>query len=97
MAQLREAPAPFTAGLLVMTRSVQALAARGGLDPTEYLRRHLSGDWGDISEDDRNANARAIVDGDRLFSSYKVSDDLTLWIITEADRSATTLLLPDDY
>jgi hypothetical protein len=97
MAQSRDTHPPFTAGVLVMTRSVQALAARGRLDPTQYLRRHLSGDWGDISQNDRNANAQAIVDGDRLFSSYKVSDDLTLWIITEADRSATTLLLPDDY
>lgn len=97
MAHSPDTPPPFRAGLLVMTRSVQALAAQGRLEPSQYLRRHLSGDWGDISQDDRDANARAIVNGDRLFSSYKIAADLTLWIITEADRSATTLLLPDDY
>lgn len=97
MAHSPDTSPPFRAGLLVMTRSVQALAAQGRLEPSQYLRRHLSGDWGDIGQNDRDANARAIVNGERILSSYKISDDLKLWIITEADRSATTLLLPDDY
>ena len=56
--------------------------------------RHI---WGDVSDADKRANYKAVKDGDRILSSYKSSDGLTFWIITEWDRSATTVLLPDEY
>ena len=61
------------------------------------LLRHLNGDWGDISEADRAANDRAVRDGDRLLSAYHAPDQTRFWILTEADRSVTTVLLPEDY
>lgn len=63
-----------------------------------YLTRHAMGDWGDVSDDDKRANDRALVDGSRIFSAYilPVTGE-KIWIITEADRSKTTFLLPDEY
>jgi len=80
-----------------MTAGVNDLVQRGALNPVPYLRRHLDGDWGDLCDEDRRSNDVALKNGDRLFSSYRVSDDLKLWIITEWDRSVTTLLLPSEY
>jgi hypothetical protein len=88
----------FRAGQLVMTAGVNDLVQRGALNPVPYLRRHLDGDWGDLCDDDRHQNDAALKSGeDRLFSSYRVTNDLKLWIITERDRSVTTLLLPEEY
>ena len=61
------------------------------------LTRHFSGDWGDVDQHDKAANDRALRDGDRLLSAYHAPDGTKFWIITEADRSATTVLLPEDY
>ena len=61
------------------------------------LKRHLSGDWGDVSEDDKQSNDEAVKDGDRILSAYHAPDGTKFWIITESDRSATTFLLPDEY
>jgi hypothetical protein len=92
-------PGPrFNPGQIIMTLGVDELARQGQLNPAPYLRRHLSGDWGDLSDNDRQQNNAALKSGeDRLFSSYQVNPDLKLWIITEWDRSVTTLLLPDEY
>jgi hypothetical protein len=89
----------FEPGRLVMTQSVHYLVEQGHLDPSPYLRRHFSGDWGELPDEDWNSNQRALNTGERLFSSYNVDagDETRLWIITEADRSATTVLLPSDY
>ena len=90
--------ARFSPGQVVMTAGVDELIRQGRLNPTPYLRRHLHGDWGDLSDDDRQLNDTALKSGeDRLFSSYQVTPDLKLWIITEWDRSVTTLLLPSEY
>ena len=90
--------ARFSPGQLVMTIGVDDLVRQGRLNPTPYLRRHLHGDWGDLSDDDRQLNDAALKSGeDRLFSSYQVTPNLKLWIITEWDRSVTTLLLPSEY
>lgn len=62
----------------------------------ELLARHATGDWGDIAEGDKGINEQAIKDGSRIMSVYKL-EDTTLWIITEADRSTTTVLLPSEY
>ena len=90
--------ARFSPGQLVMTIGVDDLVRQGRLNPVPYLRRHLHGDWGDLSDRDRRLNDAALKSGeDRLFSSYQVMPDLKLWIITEWDRSVTTLLLPSEY
>jgi hypothetical protein len=60
------------------------------------LSRHASADWGDLCPEDALANNTALEHGDRLFSAYG-QGDRRIWVITEADRSATTVLLPDDY
>lgn len=87
----------FTGGQLVMTAGVAELIRQGWINPSAYLRRHLSGDWGELSAEDRRSNDDALKSGDRLLSAYQVAPDLKLWIITEWDRSLTTLLLPDEY
>ena len=90
--------ARFSPGQLVMTIGVDDLVRQGRLNPAPFLRRHLHGDWGDLSDDDRELNDAALKSGEnRLFSSYQVTRDLKLWIITEWDRSVTTLLLPSEY
>ena len=61
------------------------------------LKRHAAGDWGDVDEHDRLANERALGDGSRLLSVYYAHNGTKFWIITEADRSSTCVLLPADY
>lgn len=61
------------------------------------LSRHAQGDWGTLDPEDWNANERAMLHGGRLFSRYFSTHNVKFWIITEADRSATTILLPEDY
>lgn len=87
----------FQAGRLLLTEGVHTLAQEGRLHPVPYLHRHLRGDWGDLSHQDRLVNEQALQFGGRLFSSYQIDPDLTLWIITEWHRRATTLLLPSEY
>ncbi|ERY96118.1 hypothetical protein [Pseudomonas aeruginosa] len=88
----------FSPGQVVMTIGVNELVQQGRLNPSSYLRRHLGGDWGDLDDSDKRQNDAALKSGeDRLFSSYQVTPDLKLWIITEWDRSVTTLLLPSEY
>ena len=65
--------------------------------PLEFLSRHLRGDWGDLCPEDKTENELSLKHGFRLLSSYPVSETEKLWIITEADRSVTTLLLPAEY
>ena len=61
------------------------------------LQRHQSGDWGDVCEDDKKENDLALENGIRLFSVYRTPNHIKFWIITEADRSITTVLMPEDY
>ena len=61
------------------------------------LGRHLRGDWGEVGSEDSSANERALVERTRVLSAYRSSDGVRFWIITEADRSLTTVLLPEDY
>ncbi|WP_248746215.1 hypothetical protein [Pseudomonas sp. MWU12-2037] len=86
----------FAPGMIVATRGVQTLIEDENLDPSSYLLRHLEGDWGDVDPEDWQTNQSALEHGERLLSVYKITSDLTLWIITERDRSMTTLLLPDE-
>lgn len=75
----------------------RALTSLNQEDISLGIQRHQAGDWGDLSEEDRLANDRALMACGRLFSSFKASNGTKFWIITEADRSATTVLLPEDY
>jgi hypothetical protein len=68
-----------------------------GESPSGLLERHLAGDWGELDEHDRRENEVSLAHGCRLLSAYNLSNGTRLWIITEADRSATTLLLPSEY
>jgi hypothetical protein len=65
--------------------------------PENLLRRHVSGNWGDVSEEDAKENDFSVKHGFRILSSYKLDTGVTIWIITEADRSATTFLLSSEY
>lgn len=68
------------------------------LNKLAFLQRHLNADWGELVEEDRLQNDEALKNGnDRIFSSYPLPNKEKLWIITEWDKSATTLLLPQDY
>lgn len=84
-------------GQVCMTQGVSDLVAVGRFNPIELLRRHRNGDWGDLCESDKNQNDRAARDGDRVLSAYVIHPSLTVWVITECDRTVTTLLLPSEY
>ena len=61
------------------------------------LQRHVAGDWGEVCAEDKQSNDHALVEGTRILSAYRAADGTKFWIITEADRSVTTVLLPEDY
>jgi hypothetical protein len=87
----------FALGAVVATPgAIEALKEAGQL-PQEFLHRHIRGDWGDLDPHDVQANERAILDGDRILSAYSTKIGTRLWVITEHDRSYTTLLLPSEY
>ena len=85
----------FPLGRVVATPG--ALDALAPEEPIALLRRHQSGDWGEVDGHDQRANNRALKDGTRVLSSYTTSGGEKVWIITEADRSSTCLLLPSEY
>ena len=82
--------------VLATPRALRALALAGACG-VDFLTRHASGDWGDVDAHDWAANDRALLADERLLSAYSLPTGERLWIITEADRSASTLLLPDEY
>ncbi len=88
-------PSKVTLGHVVSTPT--ALERVPAPEVLHALARHESGDWGDVCKPDRKANELALSQGSRLLSSYKSEDGTKFWIITEADRSSTTVLLPEDY
>src|ERR1035441_22218 len=88
----------FPLGQIVATPGVlTALSEAGGAPTASFLRRHASGDWGEIDNEDLQENERSLSSGCRLLSAYTTSTGVRIWVITEADRSATTLLLPTDH
>jgi hypothetical protein len=97
----------FPTGKIVATPGALALLSKETLEQKgpflHILIRHVSGDWGNICDDDKELNDHAIDDGDRIMSAYTIEDAATrtektkVWIITEADRSSTTILLPEEY
>jgi len=87
----------FDLGQLVATPGALAALEKSGQSPMEFLSRHVTGDWGEIPEEDRKENQFSLEKGFRLMSSYKTTAQDALWVITEANRSHTTLLLPSEY
>ena len=88
----------FRLGRVCMTRKVSELVEYG-LNIYQYLGRHVNGDWGDIDEGDKQQNEESVMNGGRIFSAYNLSGmpKSRLWVITEADRTVTTFLLPCEY
>jgi hypothetical protein len=82
--------------VLATPGALRALALAGA-HGADFLTRHAAGDWGDVDAHDWAANDRALLADERLLSAYVLPTGERLWIITEADRSASTLLLPDEY
>ncbi len=84
----------FSLGTILATPSALAVLTRE--DVENALRRHAIGDWGCICQEDQLANDEALRHGTRLLSAYESVDGVRFWVITEADRSSTTVLLPED-
>ena len=89
--------ARFALGQTFITPGAQEALDMSGETAIQFLRRHMSADWGEVSEDDARENELSLMEGFRLLSSYRTAKGEKIWIITEADRSATTILLPSEY
>ncbi len=87
----------FRLGRIVGTPGALAAMERAGQTPREFLDQHVQGNWGDIDQEDRQATQAALCNGERLLSAYWTAKRERLWVITEADRSTTTILLPEEY
>lgn len=87
----------FHLGQLVMTLGARDALLDSGDNPTGFLERHAQGDWGELPRQDKEANDRAVMERTRILSAYRTSQGVKLWLITEADRSVTTFLLPEEY
>ncbi len=90
-------PKSLELGQIVATPGALAALEESGEQPGDFLARHASGDWGDLCEEDRRENEFSLIHGFRLLSAYRLKNGVKLWVITEADRSATTLLLAGEY
>lgn len=95
IAFIKPAVPKFNLGNLSITPN--ALGKLSHSDQITALQRHLLGDWGVLDDEDKAANDAALKDGGRLLSVYYTADETKFWLITEADRSLTTILLPEDY
>ena len=86
--------AKFRLGRIISTRHALEVITQD--DILAAITRHQAGDWGEVCQDVQNANAQALLHGTRIVSVYRSNDGVRFWIITEADRSATTVFLPGD-
>lgn len=94
--------AKFNLGQIVATPGALEALANAGQTPAEFLSRHVQGDWGEVDDEDKQANDGSLKTGARLLSVYRLADGTTIWVITEAAdengrREATTILLPSEY
>lgn len=87
----------FALGQVVATPGAIGALEEAEESPLAFLSRHAKGDWGLVDEQDAASNDEAVIHGERILSAYKTALGVKLWIITEADRSATTILLPSEY
>ena len=89
--------ASFYLGRVFSTPGAMEALAESNQHPLEFLQRHTRGDWGEVCDEDKSENELSIREGFRILSAYRTAKDVRLWIITEADRSSTTILLPEEY
>ncbi len=94
---MKKNPPRFPHGRCVATRAAIDATIESGEDLCSFVRRHHGGDWGEICDEDAQANEDAPTDGSRLLSAYFTKNNTKLYVITEADRSVTTVLLADEY
>ena len=87
----------FQLGQVVATPGALAVLLRASQVPAEFLGRHVAGDWGEVPEEDKRENEFSLLHGTRIQSAYRTKLGERLWILTEADRSLTTVLLPEEY
>ena len=92
----------FETGVILATPGATEAFDKTGQTPFEFLKRHVSGDWGDLDDEDRQLNDQALVNGSRLLSAYRLADGTKIWLITEAvgengRRESSTFLLPLEY
>jgi hypothetical protein len=84
-------------GATLATPAALNVLEKAEISAGSLFDRHICGDWGDLDQNDKNSNDDALKSGASVFSSYDLPTKATVWIITEADRSATTILLPSEY
>ena len=89
--------ARFPLGRLAATPGALEAMAASGQTAEFFFARHASGDWGEVNEEDQKLNDEALVHGDRILSAYRTLKGVRLWVVTEADRSSTVALLPQEY
>lgn len=96
--KLDEKPKPlFSLGKVFLTVGAREALEESNQNPSEFLTRHQIGDWGIVGKEDSEENDLSVKEGFRILSAYKTKNDVKIWIITEADRSSTTILLPEEY
>lgn len=87
----------FSLGRVVATPGALRTLEQAIQNPFDFLERHQAGDWGELCEEDKRENEFSVRNGFRILSAYRTRNEVKIWIITEADRSVTTLLLPHEY
>jgi len=87
----------FALGRVVATPGALSALQKAEQEPREFLDRHVNGDWGEVPEADKQENEVSVAQGFRILSAYTTSAGDRIWILTEADRSATTMMLPSEY
>lgn len=90
-------PALFRLGDIYITPGAQAALMAHAVNPATLLDRHVTGDWSNLSPDDIKANRDAVAGGARIFSSYHIAPKIRVWVISEASRASSTILLPEEY
>jgi hypothetical protein len=92
-----EPPVLFDSGFIVRTPGAMAALVDAQTSESRLIERHLSGDFGELDAEDLAHNRRAVEEGGRIVSRYRLDTNATVWVITEANRWVTTVLLPDEY
>jgi hypothetical protein len=87
----------FPLGQVVATPGALSALEKAEQLPAEFLDRHVNGDWGDVPDPDKQENELSVAQGGRILSVYTTSAGDRIWILTEADRSVTSILLPSEY
>ena len=92
----------FSLGQIAATPGAIEALNNSGTNPRDLLARHRRGDWGDLTQEDKEANEASLIDGSRILSAYRLATGEKIWVITEAaddngNRSVSTLLLPEEY